>query len=87
MPVSAHEVERHPERILDLEAVPESDPQTALVPIIAIAPESMTAADKERLRGQIDYVNRNGEADVSGLVEVINRAARHLATPLSGEQS
>jgi CheY-like chemotaxis protein/anti-sigma regulatory factor (Ser/Thr protein kinase) len=64
-----------------------SDPQTALVPIIAIAPESMTVADKERLRGQIDYVNRNGEADVSGLVEVINRAARHLATPLSGEQS
>jgi CheY-like chemotaxis protein len=54
-----------------------SDPQTTGVPIIALTPQTMTAADKERLRGQINYVNRNGEFDVSALVEVVHRATHN----------
>jgi CheY-like chemotaxis protein len=53
-------------------------PKTADVPIIALTAQSMTAEEKKRLRGQIDLVNRGADFDVSALIEVVNRATRHL---------
>jgi signal transduction histidine kinase/CheY-like chemotaxis protein len=55
-----------------------SDPLTADVPVIALTPQTMTAEEKERLRGQIAYVNRNGEFDEAVLVDVVSRATRKL---------
>jgi signal transduction histidine kinase/DNA-binding response OmpR family regulator len=55
-----------------------SDPSTAGVPIIVLTSQSMTAEEKERLRGQIDLVNRSSDFDVSALVEVVNRAMHRL---------
>jgi len=54
---------------------------TEEVPIIALAPPAMTAHDKERLQGQIDLINRNGEFDVSKLVDVVHRATHHVLPP------
>jgi signal transduction histidine kinase/DNA-binding response OmpR family regulator len=53
------------------------DPTTADVPVIALTSQTMTADDKEKLRGQIDYVNRNGDFDEAVLVEVVRRATRN----------
>jgi CheY-like chemotaxis protein len=53
-----------------------SDPVTANVPIIALTSQTMTAEEKERLHGQIDYVNRSGEFDEAVLVEAVRRATR-----------
>jgi signal transduction histidine kinase/DNA-binding response OmpR family regulator len=61
-----------------------SDPVTANVPIIALTPQTMTAEDKEQLRGQIGYVNRNGEFDEAVLVEVVRRATKGLGRSDSG---
>jgi signal transduction histidine kinase/CheY-like chemotaxis protein len=58
-------------------------PATADVPIIALTPQSMTVEEKQRLRGQIDLVNRGADFDVSALIEVVNRATQHLVR--SGE--
>jgi signal transduction histidine kinase/DNA-binding response OmpR family regulator len=55
-----------------------SDPVTSNVPIIALTSQTMTAEDKERLRGQIDYVNRNGEFDEAVLVDVVRRATKSV---------
>jgi CheY-like chemotaxis protein len=55
------------------------DPNTAAVPIIALTAQTMTSSDKERLRGQIDYVTRTGEFDKAVLVDVVRRATMHLA--------
>jgi signal transduction histidine kinase/DNA-binding response OmpR family regulator len=55
-----------------------SDPSTADVPIIALTSQSMTAEEKERLRGQIELVNRSADFDVSALIEIVNRATHHL---------
>jgi CheY-like chemotaxis protein len=57
-----------------------ADPGTAAVPIIALTSQTMTTEDKSRLRGQIDYVTRNGEFDAERLVDVVRRATRHLAS-------
>jgi signal transduction histidine kinase/DNA-binding response OmpR family regulator len=54
------------------------DPITAEVPVIALTSQTMTAEDKRQLRGQIDYVNRNGEFDEAVLVEVVRRATKNL---------
>jgi len=51
---------------------------TEEIPIIALTPPAMTAHDKERLQGQIDLINRNGEFDVSKLVDVVHRATHHV---------
>ena len=55
-----------------------NDPVTANVPIIALTSQTMTAKEKEQLRGQIDYVNRNGEFDEAVLVEVVHRATKSV---------
>jgi signal transduction histidine kinase/DNA-binding response OmpR family regulator len=55
------------------------DPITAAVPIIAITSQTMSSEDKERPRGQIDYVTRDGEFDAAGLVDFVRRAIRNLA--------
>ncbi len=60
------------------------EPITAGVPIIALTSQAMSTADKERLRGQIEYVTRNGEFDVTLLVDVVRRAVMHLANTASG---
>jgi signal transduction histidine kinase/CheY-like chemotaxis protein len=60
------------------------DPLTAHVPIIALTSQTMTTEEKERLRGQIDYVNQNGEFDEGMLVEVVRRATKSLGTSTPG---
>jgi signal transduction histidine kinase/DNA-binding response OmpR family regulator len=55
-----------------------SDPITADVPVIALTSQTMTVKDKEQLRGQIEYVNRNGEFDEAVLVEAVRRATKNL---------
>jgi CheY-like chemotaxis protein len=55
------------------------DPNTAAVPIIALTAQTMTSSDKERLRGQIDYVTRTGEFDTAVLVDVVRRATMQVA--------
>ena len=57
-----------------------NDPSTAGLPIIVLTSQSMTTEEKERLRGQIELVNRSIDFDVSALVEVVNRAMQHLVS-------
>jgi CheY-like chemotaxis protein len=57
-----------------------NDPSTAGLPIIVLTSQSMTTEEKERLRGQIDLVNRTKDFDVSTLVEVVNRAMERLVS-------
>jgi CheY-like chemotaxis protein len=61
-----------------------SDPVTTNIPIIALTSQTMTAEEKARLRGQIDYVNRNGEFDEAMLVEVVRRATTNRDISKSG---
>ncbi len=53
-----------------------NDRATVDVPIVVLTPQTMTSEDKERLRGHIDYVTRNGELDVTVLVDLVQRATR-----------
>jgi signal transduction histidine kinase/DNA-binding response OmpR family regulator len=57
-----------------------NDPSTVGLPIIVLTSQSMTTEEKERLRGQIDLVNRTKDFDVSALVEVVNRAMERLVS-------
>jgi CheY-like chemotaxis protein/anti-sigma regulatory factor (Ser/Thr protein kinase) len=61
-----------------------AEPMTAAVPIIALTSQVMTLEDKERLRGQIEYVTRNSEFDASRLLDVVRRAIGHLANSAPG---
>ena len=53
-----------------------ADPATAAIPIVILTSKAMTAADKQRLNGQISYLARKGEFDRAALVELVGRLSR-----------
>jgi signal transduction histidine kinase/DNA-binding response OmpR family regulator len=59
-----------------------STPETAAIPVVILTSKSMTADDKERLRGRASHLARKGEFDRSGFVELVRRFCR---APEAGE--
>jgi signal transduction histidine kinase/CheY-like chemotaxis protein len=51
------------------------DPATASIPIIILTSKSMTAAEKKRLNGRIDYLARKGEFDRATFIEVVRNVS------------
>jgi signal transduction histidine kinase/DNA-binding response OmpR family regulator len=52
-----------------------ADPATAAIPIIILTSRSMTAAEKKRLNGRIDYFARKGEFDRATFIEVVRNVS------------
>jgi signal transduction histidine kinase/DNA-binding response OmpR family regulator len=56
-----------------------ADPDTADIPIVVLTAKTMTAADKERLNGQISFLAQKGEFDRDTLVDLVERFGREPA--------
>ncbi len=61
-----------------------ADTATAAIPIVVLTSKTMTAADKQRLNGQISYLAHKGEFDRAALVEVVGRLSRAREPRLGG---
>jgi CheY-like chemotaxis protein len=48
-----------------------SEPATAAIPIVILTSRSMSAADKQRLNGQISYLARKGDFDRAAFLELV----------------
>jgi signal transduction histidine kinase/DNA-binding response OmpR family regulator len=57
-----------------------SEPVTRAIPIVVLTSKTMTAADKDRLHGQISYVAQKGKFDPANLVDLVHRATGAHAT-------
>jgi CheY-like chemotaxis protein len=58
-----------------------TEPDTASIPIVVLTSKSMSAEDKERLRGRISYVGRKAEFRVSDLAQILRRASSERQWP------
>jgi CheY-like chemotaxis protein len=63
------------------------DPVTRGIPIVVLTAKTMTAAEKDRLRGRIAYVAQKATFDPAFLVELVHRATRAHATVPSASRS
>jgi signal transduction histidine kinase/CheY-like chemotaxis protein len=52
-----------------------ADPETASVPVVVLTSKSMSAQDKERLRGRISYVGRKAEFRAADLAQILQQAS------------
>jgi threonine synthase len=50
-----------------------ADPRTAGLPIIILTASNMSAADKERLNGQISYLAHKSEFSRAAFLELVER--------------
>ena len=44
-----------------------ADPRTAAIPVVVLTAKSLTATDRQRLQGRIEFVASKGELDLSWL--------------------
>jgi CheY-like chemotaxis protein len=51
------------------------EPATVSIPVVVLTSMSMSAQDKERLRGRISYIARKAEFDVADLARILRRAS------------
>jgi signal transduction histidine kinase/CheY-like chemotaxis protein len=59
-----------------------ADDATADVPIVVLTAKEMTAADRERLAGQISYLAKKGSFDRTELVKLVGRLASRRPRPV-----
>jgi CheY-like chemotaxis protein len=52
-----------------------ADPATAAIPIVVLTAKSLTAEDRDRLRGRIEFVAAKGELDLSWLADRLTQVA------------
>jgi CheY-like chemotaxis protein len=52
-----------------------ADPETASVPVVVLTSKSMSAEDKERLRGRISYVGGKAEFRAADLAQILQQAS------------
>ncbi len=52
-----------------------ADPRTAAIPVVVLTAKSLTAQDRRRLQGRIEFVAAKGELDLSWLAERLTHVA------------
>ena len=58
------------------------DPRTAAIPVVVLTAKALTAQDRRRLQGRIEFVASKGELDLSWLADRLTQVA---ATGGAGE--
>jgi signal transduction histidine kinase/DNA-binding response OmpR family regulator len=58
-----------------------ADAVTAAIPIVVLTAKTLTAAERDRLRGRISYIARKGDFDPARLVDLVRRATGTSAFP------
>jgi signal transduction histidine kinase/DNA-binding response OmpR family regulator len=52
-----------------------ADPETAAIPVVVLTAKSLTARDRDRLKGRIEFVASKGEMDLNWLAQRLTRVA------------
>ena len=52
-----------------------ADPRTAATPVVVLTAKSLTAQDRQRLQGRIEFVASKGELDLSWLAARLTQVA------------
>ena len=52
-----------------------ADPRTATTPVVVLTAKSLTAQDRQRLQGRIEFVASKGELDLSWLAARLSQVA------------
>jgi len=52
-----------------------ADPRTAAIPVVVLTAKSLTATDRQRLQGRIEFVASKGELDLSWLAARLTQVA------------
>ena len=63
-----------------------ADPRTAATPVVVLTAKSLTAKDRQRLRGRIEFVASKGELDLSWLAARLTQVATGGSVPDEGRE-
>ena len=63
-----------------------ADPRTAATPVVVLTAKSLTAQDRQRLQGRIEFVASKGELDLSWLAARLTQVAAGGGGPADGRE-